>query len=132
MTRSATSWFSRNEPDCQSIASTSVVLPWSTCATIATFRRSVRVALGTAGGYRRNTARPAVVGASVHIAELWRYPVKSMRGEQVETTRVELDGIPGDRIVHAVQGDGRVVTSRFRPGLLALSATLAASGEPLV
>ena len=30
MTRSATSWFSRNEPDCQSIASTSVVFPWST------------------------------------------------------------------------------------------------------
>ncbi len=27
ITRSATSWFSRNEPDCQSIASTSVVFP---------------------------------------------------------------------------------------------------------
>ena len=40
MTRSATSWFSRNEPDCQSIASTSVVFPWSTCATIATLRIS--------------------------------------------------------------------------------------------
>ena len=48
MTRSATSWFSRNEPDCQSIASTSVVLPWSTCATIATLRMSSRA--GTAGG----------------------------------------------------------------------------------
>jgi uncharacterized protein YcbX len=68
----------------------------------------------------------------VQIAELWRYPVKSMRGEQIEKGRVEHDGMPGDRIVHAVQGDGRVVTSRFRPGLLALSATLAASGEPLV
>ena len=45
MTRSLTSWFSRNAPDCQSIASTSVVLPWSTCATIATFRRSVRRAV---------------------------------------------------------------------------------------
>ena len=42
MTRSATSWFSRNEPDCQSIASTRVVLPWSTCATMATFLRSSR------------------------------------------------------------------------------------------
>src|SRR5262245_28446968 len=42
MTRSATSWFSRNDPDCQSIASTSVVFPWSTCATIATLRRSSR------------------------------------------------------------------------------------------
>src|SRR3954463_4436595 len=42
ITRSATSWFSRKAPDCHSIASTSVVLPWSTCATIATFRRSSR------------------------------------------------------------------------------------------
>ena len=44
-TRSATSWLSRNEPDCQSSASTSVVLPWSTCATMATFRRSSRWAV---------------------------------------------------------------------------------------
>src|SRR5690606_39381056 len=46
MTRSATSWLARNAPDCQSILSTSVVLPWSTWATIATFRRSVRMATG--------------------------------------------------------------------------------------
>src|SRR6202008_4414920 len=53
MTRSATSWFSRNEPDCQSIASTSVVLPWSTWAMIATLRRSSRVCTarqGSVGG----------------------------------------------------------------------------------
>ena len=48
MTRSATSWFSRNEPDCQSIASTSVVLPWSTCATIATLRMSSRTGIAGA------------------------------------------------------------------------------------
>src|SRR4029078_3846127 len=56
MTRSATSWFSRNEPDCQSIASTSVVLPWSTCATIATLRMSSRA--GTAGGEPSGGSRP--------------------------------------------------------------------------
>src|SRR5689334_16347866 len=44
-TRSATSWLSRNEPLCQSRASTSVVLPWSTWATIATLRRSSRCAV---------------------------------------------------------------------------------------
>src|SRR5438876_6183735 len=44
-TRSATSWFARKAPVCQSIASTSVVLPWSTCATMATLRRSSRVAM---------------------------------------------------------------------------------------
>ena len=43
MTRSATSWLARKAPDCQSIASTSVVLPWSTWATIATLRRSLRL-----------------------------------------------------------------------------------------
>ncbi len=37
--RSATRWFSRNEPDCCSRRSTSVVLPWSTWAMIATLRR---------------------------------------------------------------------------------------------
>ena len=43
-TRSATLALARNAPDCHSIASTSVVLPWSTCATMATLRRSSRVA----------------------------------------------------------------------------------------
>src|SRR5215467_7074489 len=48
-TRSATRSLARNAPDCQSIASTSVVLPWSTCATIATLRRSSRADRGRAG-----------------------------------------------------------------------------------
>ena len=45
ITRSFTSWFARNAPDCQSIASTSVVLPWSTWATMATLRMSSRVGM---------------------------------------------------------------------------------------
>ncbi len=45
MTRLFTSDPSRNAPDCHSIASTSVVLPWSTCATIATLRRSERMGM---------------------------------------------------------------------------------------
>src|ERR1700689_4299880 len=43
-TRSATWAPARNAPDCHSIASTSVVVRGSTCATIATLRRSSRVA----------------------------------------------------------------------------------------
>ena len=39
MARSATRSFSRNWPDCFSRQSTSVVLPWSTCAMIAMLRR---------------------------------------------------------------------------------------------
>src|SRR5436853_277977 len=38
MIRSATAWFSRKSPDCQSMASTRVVLPWSTCAMMAILR----------------------------------------------------------------------------------------------
>src|SRR5208282_157738 len=37
-TRSTTRWFSRNEPDCCSSRSTSVVLPWSTWAMMAILR----------------------------------------------------------------------------------------------
>jgi hypothetical protein len=37
ITRSSTTWLSRNAPACRSILSTSVVLPWSTCAMMATF-----------------------------------------------------------------------------------------------
>jgi uncharacterized protein YcbX len=68
----------------------------------------------------------------VHVAELWRYPVKSMRGERLSSAFVAVDGIEGDRLVHVRQEDGRVITSRFRPGLLALSATLDEDGRPLV
>lgn len=66
------------------------------------------------------------------VQELWRYPVKSMRGERLDAVEVGLDGVRGDRLVHAREASGRVVTSRFRPGLLGLSGTLGADGEPLV
>ena len=51
-TRSATCWSSRNAPDCHSSASTSVVLPWSTWATIARLRMSCESA-----GHRRQHCR---------------------------------------------------------------------------
>ncbi len=48
MTRSLTWAWAPNAPDCHSMASTSVVLPWSTCATMATLRMSSRVASSVA------------------------------------------------------------------------------------
>src|SRR6187399_656000 len=48
MTRSTTAWFERNVPVWRKSASTRVVLPWSTWATIATLRRSARTAVGVA------------------------------------------------------------------------------------
>jgi hypothetical protein len=34
------------------------------------------------------------------VAQLWRYPVKSMGGEQLDRCHLTADGIPGDRVVH--------------------------------
>jgi uncharacterized protein YcbX len=69
---------------------------------------------------------------AMQVAELWRYPVKSLRGERLEVADVGWDGIAGDRLAHVRQQSGRVVTSRFRPGLLGLQGSLGDDGEPLV
>jgi uncharacterized protein len=66
------------------------------------------------------------------LAELWRYPVKSMAGEMLTEAAVEPDGVPGDRVVHVEDPRGRVVTSRSRPRLLLHHGTLGADGEPRV
>jgi uncharacterized protein len=67
----------------------------------------------------------------MHVAELWRYPVKSMRGEPLRSAAVGLDGIPGDRIVHVENGRG-LITARTHPGLLGMQGTLADDGVALV
>jgi hypothetical protein len=67
----------------------------------------------------------------VRIAELWRYPVKSLRGEPLEAADLLPDGIAGDRLVQVVYR-GRIVTSRVRPRLLGLAGSLNGDGMPLV
>lgn len=66
------------------------------------------------------------------VAELWRYPVKSLAGERLQRAAIGRDGIAGDRVVHVEDGRGRVVTSRTHPMLLGLHATLGDDGEPFV
>jgi uncharacterized protein YcbX len=66
------------------------------------------------------------------IAELWRYPVKSMAGEQLEKVQLREDGIVGDRIVQVIGTHGRLLTSRSKPKLLGHKAVLGPDGEPLV
>lgn len=68
----------------------------------------------------------------MHLAELWRYPVKSMAGERLEEVMLHLDGIEGDRVVHVEDRGGRVLTSRRHPALLGHIAVLGADGEPRV
>ena len=66
------------------------------------------------------------------IAELWRYPVKSMGGEALDRAYLEPLGIAGDRVVHVEDADGQVITARTHPRLLGHHASLDSSGEPLV
>ena len=56
----------------------------------------------------------------MRVAELWRYPVKSMAGERLDTVEVTRGGIVGDRVVHVEGPGGRVITSRTHPRLLGL------------
>ena len=67
----------------------------------------------------------------MHVAELWRYPVKSMRGESLTEAEITADGIVGDRCVH-VENERGVITARTHPGLLGLRATLGPHGAALV
>ncbi|HET7874674.1 MAG TPA: MOSC N-terminal beta barrel domain-containing protein [Methylomirabilota bacterium] len=67
----------------------------------------------------------------MRVAEIWRYPVKSMAGEPLTEALLTPGGIPGDRVVQVAM-DGRVITSRTHPRLLAFKARLGPDGEPLV
>jgi len=62
----------------------------------------------------------------MHVAELWRYPVKSLRGEMVPSAEVLTTGIRGDReIVVVSSARRRVITSRTHHRLLGLQGSIA-------
>jgi len=65
---------------------------------------------------------------SLYIADLWRYPVKSLAGERLPLSTLEPDGIAGDRIVR-VRGPEGVRTSRRHYRLLGLRGTLDEDGH---
>jgi uncharacterized protein YcbX len=66
------------------------------------------------------------------VAAIWRYPVKSMAGERVDSISIDSSGLAGDRVVQVYNRSGRLVTARKYPRLLRLNATLGSDGEPLV
>ncbi len=68
----------------------------------------------------------------MHISEIWRYPVKSMAGEQLASARLTAAGIDGDRVIQVQDARGRTVTSRTFPGLLGFHATVDPQGLVLV
>lgn len=70
----------------------------------------------------------------MHVAELWRYPVKSMRGELLREAEVLKTGIRGDReIVVLSTARQRIITSRTHHRLLGLQGGIASdTGKPTI
>ena len=65
----------------------------------------------------------------MQISQLWRYPVKSMAGQRLESAHLGRDGIPGDRLLYVVDGRGQIVSARTNPRLLGHRATLGPDGD---
>src|SRR6476646_3344555 len=65
----------------------------------------------------------------MQVAELWRYPVKSLQGERLESAELTPEGIAGDRryAIYDI-GTGFGLTGRRHPELLFGSARLVDSG----
>ena len=67
----------------------------------------------------------------MHVAEIWRYPVKSLAGERLASAAIGERGIPGDRLVWVCGPEG-VRTARRQHRLLGLHGTSGPDGEPLI
>lgn len=68
---------------------------------------------------------------ALHVAGLWRYPVKSLAGERLRSAAIDDEGVHGDRLVR-VRGPEGVRTSRRHYRLLGLQGTLGPDGTPLI
>ena len=66
------------------------------------------------------------------VAAIWRYPVKSMAGERLDSISIDANGLRGDRVVQVYDRRGRLVTARKYPRLLRLKATIGSDAEPLI
>ena len=70
---------------------------------------------------------------AMYVAEIWRYPVKSLAGEQIDAAEIHADGIAGDRRVLVYnEQTRRLITSRTHPKLLGLKATIDKDGKVLI
>jgi MOSC domain-containing protein len=60
------------------------------------------------------------------VLEMWRWPVKSMGGEEVRSFRLDERGVGGDRthaVIHHHKGEWKPLTAREAPRLLAWHAS---------
>jgi uncharacterized protein len=82
---------------------------------------------------RLNLLSPTRHQHFMQVAEIWRYPVKSLKGERLTETQVTPVGIPGDREIVVMRAlNGRILTSRVKPGMLGLQGALAADHIPTI
>lgn len=61
---------------------------------------------------------------ALRLTDIWRYPVKSCRGQRLAEALIEPWGLAGDRRWMVVDGDGRFVTAREHPRLVLVTPTL--------
>ena len=67
------------------------------------------------------------------VAELWRYPVKSLQGERLDAATLSPDGIEGDRRFALFDAEtGLGLTARRVPELLFATARLSDDGTPAI
>jgi len=71
--------------------------------------------------------------STLRVSAIWRYPVKSLQGEQLPTATVEGDGLLSDR-QWGIRDDatGRILTGRREPQLLLAAATPTHDGAPAI
>ena len=67
----------------------------------------------------------------MQVNELWRYPVKGIRGERLPRARLGEGGVEGDRVVRIV-GNGKRISARTVPRLLGLEGMLGEDGQPRI
>lgn len=65
----------------------------------------------------------------IQVAGIWRYPVKSCRGERLGAAVVEPWGLAGDRRWMIVDGAGEAVTARDCPPLVLVTPRLDGDGD---
>jgi uncharacterized protein len=69
----------------------------------------------------------------MHVAELWRHPVKSLQGERLTESVIGPTGLVGDREWGIRdEATGHVLTARREPRLLLAAATWIGEGAPAV
>jgi MOSC domain-containing protein len=68
----------------------------------------------------------------VHLEAIWRYPIKSIAGERLESAALGPFGVPGDRTAYVIDERGEIVSARTRHGLLGLQGGVNGRGDPTV